>query len=85
MSLPEEICDSLTNEPERWSCAGSGHYTIDRDDGLEVWIANGEKNVCLYSPQKVVFPAEWQRKIYEAYENRWRILTIEKILKGKKK
>ena len=81
-TLPEEIYESMVNEPVRWKTDSFG-YCLVRDDGLEIWISNGVMFVKLYRPQKIKFPRKWRKKIWKAYKERWKHLTINDVL-GKK-
>lgn len=41
----EVIIESMQSEPLRWK---QTRYTLDRDDGVEIWIANGKGHYGVY-------------------------------------
>ena len=76
--LGEEICNSIINEPGRWK---QRTYTIEQDDGLEVWVDSTWESVFIFAPERIMFPKEWKRKIWEAIETRQSRMTLADLMK----
>jgi hypothetical protein len=45
MGAFEEVVKSMNTEPERWT---KDHYTLNRNDGLQVWTSNGRGSYGIY-------------------------------------
>jgi hypothetical protein len=55
----------MKNTPESWKANIS---TLERDDGVELWVGNGRGRMCLYKPHDVKFNF-WERRLaWKAYE-----------------
>jgi hypothetical protein len=61
-----EIAATIKDVPERWK---AGTYTLERDDGIQLWIGNGRGSIHLYKPHDVKFYFRERILLWKLYEN----------------
>lgn len=64
--LAEELLFSIRHNPERWT--QTGRFTFDRDDGVELWVANGPPFMNIRSPKEVQLPVSYKIKLWREYQ-----------------